>query len=486
MHLPENTLLQSGKYRIIRFIGSGGFGYTYEAEHLILGEHVAIKEFFIKNFCSRDEVASHVTVATQGKKPIVEKLRNKFIDEAKSLFKIRHPNIVRVSDVFEENGTAYYVMDYIEGRSLSEIVKAEDRLSEDRALKYIRQTAFALNHVHRHSRLHLGVKPGNIMIDGDDNAILTGFGASKQYDEENGESTSTFLAYTSGYAPLEQMNNSVGKFSPATDIYSLGATLYKCLTGQTPPDAVMIASGEQLSPLPPTISDAARQAVSSAMRLNKKCRLQSISDFLDILDGRAVNSSEPKQEEGVLDKDPESSRTTDPANGHEWVDLGLSVKWATCNVGASSPSDYGNYYAWGETTVKPEYNYTFHIYGEECMGDISGDSRHDAARANWGGGWRMPTSAECKELKDKCKWTWTSQDGHNGCRVTGPNGNSIFLPAAGWRVGSSLSNAGEIGYYWSSSPGDRKYPCFLSFFRYYACMSHNSSYSGQSVRAVLE
>ena len=139
-------------------------------------------------------------------------------------------------------------------------------------------------------------------------------------------------------------------------------------------------------------------------------------------------------------------------NGHEWVDLGLSVRWATCNVGASNPSDYGNYYAWGETKTKSSYTADNSRTYEVSMSDISGNIRYDAATANWGGGWRMPTKEEFEELLDKCNWQWSSQGGRNGYKVTGPNGNSIFLPAAGWRFGTSLNYAGDSGLYWSSTP----------------------------------
>ena len=139
-------------------------------------------------------------------------------------------------------------------------------------------------------------------------------------------------------------------------------------------------------------------------------------------------------------------------NGHEWVDLGLSVRWATCNVGASNPSDYGNYYAWGETKTKSSYTADNSRTYEVSMSDISGNIRYDAATANWGGGWRMPTKEEFEELLDKCNWQWSSQGGRNGYKVTGPNGNSIFLPVAGWRYGTSLNFAGDGGYYWSSTP----------------------------------
>ncbi len=147
------------------------------------------------------------------------------------------------------------------------------------------------------------------------------------------------------------------------------------------------------------------------------------------------------------------SNTTNIINGHEYVDLGLSVKWATCNVGATNPEDYGNYYAWGETTTKSTYTSSNSTTYGVSMSDISGNAEYDAARANWGGTWRMPTKAEFSELITNCTWAWTTQNEVNGYKVTGPNGNSIFLPAAGYRDGSSLGYAGSDGFYWSSTPG---------------------------------
>jgi formylglycine-generating enzyme required for sulfatase activity len=284
MHLPNNTLLQGGKYRIIRFISSGGFGCTYEAEHTMLEKRVAIKEFFVKTFCNRDENTAHVTEGTQSQKPLVTKLRKKFIEEAKAVSQLQHSNIVNVSDVFEENGTAYFVMDYIDGRSLSDIVNHDGSLPEAKALKYIRQVASALQYVHDHNRLHLDIKPGNIMVNAADQAILIDFGASKQYDEENGENTSSLMGKTPGYAPIEQMGNDVRKFTPATDIYALGATLYKLLSGVTPLSSTDLAGGEELSPLPAKVSASTVHAIAAAMTMNKSKRPQSVKEFLALLD----------------------------------------------------------------------------------------------------------------------------------------------------------------------------------------------------------
>ena len=153
------------------------------------------------------------------------------------------------------------------------------------------------------------------------------------------------------------------------------------------------------------------------------------------------------------------------SKGHNYVDLDLSVKWATCNVGAESPEDYGNYYAWGETATKENYDWstyfdtndggrTFTKYKNEG-GKTVLDPEDDAAHVNWGGSWRMPTKAEWQELYDNCTWTWTTQNGINGYKVTsnkaGYTDKFIFLPAAGLRDGSDLDNVGSLGHYWSSS-----------------------------------
>ena len=295
MHLHPDTLLQGGKYRIVSFINSGGFGCTYEAKHLMLGERVAIKEFFVKDFCNRDEKTAHVTVGTQSKRGLIDKLKGKFIDEAKMLYRMQHPGIVRVFDVFEENDTAYFVMDYIDGPTLSDIVAREGALSEERAVRYIRQVAKALQYVHDHDRLHLDVKPSNIMVDSSDNAILIDFGASKQYDEVDGENTSTLLGKTPGYAPLEQMGNDVVKFMPATDIYALGATLYKALSGVTPLSVILLASGETLEPLPEAVSPSVREAVEKSMSINKNKRPQTIAEFLSLLGEEKPSQQQQKQ-----------------------------------------------------------------------------------------------------------------------------------------------------------------------------------------------
>ncbi len=525
--LAIGKTLLGGKYRIERVLGQGGFGITYLACHTMLDKRVAIKEFFMKEFCERNADTSHVTLGTSGSREIVERFRAKFIKEAQHIAQLNHPHIVRIYDVFEANGTAYYVMDYIEGESLSALVRREGPLASERALHLVRCVGDALSYIHGLKMNHLDVKPANIMLSqATGQPTLIDFGLAKQYDEGGHQTTSTPVGISHGYAPMEQYNiGGVSLFSPETDIYALGATLYKLLSGETPIDAPKLIN-EELH-FPPTIPAHLVAPIRRAMSPAKRDRYSSVADFLAALDGVAgeqpsapapeedTSFDEPAVEATVVDEelqkpapqpisvnplpepageDPQNNREQEPRasrgtiNGHEWVDLGLSVKWATCNVGASSPSEYGNYYAWGETRTKSTYTEENSTTAHTSLGDIAGDPNYDAARANWGSSWRLPTKAEFQELLNNCTWTWTSQGGHNGYKVTGKNGNSIFLPAAGWRYGSSLNYAGELGYYWSSTPYESfsQYACNPYFFSGNRYEDWYYRGSGHAVRPVSE
>lgn len=189
--------------------------------------------------------------------------------------------------------------------------------------------------------------------------------------------------------------------------------------------------------------------------------------------------------------------TTGTLNGHEWVDLGLSVSWATCNVGASSPSDYGNYYAWGETTTKSSYTQTNSSTSHMSMGDISGDSSYDAATANWGSGWRMPTRMELEELVDKCDWqlSWIIRNGnaYHGYKVIGPNGQSIFLPFSGYwdnEFGDGLDGADYyLATYFSSTPTQGNYNLYaesINLSKKEVTLSHAPRAWGLNLRPVTD
>ena len=178
-------------------------------------------------------------------------------------------------------------------------------------------------------------------------------------------------------------------------------------------------------------------------------------------------------------------------SGHGYVDLGLpsGVKWATCNVGAETPTGFGDYFAWGETETKAEYTEENSLtYGKQ-MSDISGNAQYDAATANWGGSWKMPTREQMQELVDYCEWEWMQVNGVNGAKVTGPNGNCIFLPAAGLRRGSSLVNDGGSGHCWSSTPYDDNYGSgayFLCFYNGYEGVNYDNRNYGLTVRPITE
>jgi hypothetical protein len=197
-------------------------------------------------------------------------------------------------------------------------------------------------------------------------------------------------------------------------------------------------------------------------------------------------------------------------NNDEYVDLGLpsGLKWATCNVGANSPEEYGDYFAWGEVEPKTTYDWSTYKYcaglystmTKYCTNSDYGkdgftdnktvlDPEDDAATMNWGGAWRMPTEAEQDELRNNCTWTWTTQNGVNGYKVVGPNGNSIFLPAAGYIFEGTLYHAGSYGYYLSSSLDAPRYPNYAYVMSFLStsvfCLTYGRSL-GLSVRPVFQ
>jgi serine/threonine protein kinase len=742
MHLKQGSVLQGGKYRIEKLLGQGGFGITYVAIQSGLNRKVAIKEFFMKEHCNRDTETSHVSVPSVGARELVAKFKEKFIREAQMISDYKHPNIVIIHDVFEENGTAYYVMEYHDGGSLSSLSLP---LTYQEAASYIRQVASALSYLHDRTTMHLDIKPSNVLIDRDGNAVLIDFGVSKRYDQAGHQTSSTPVGISHGYAPGEQYQQSTLDFSPATDIYSLGATFYKLVTGDTPPYQNEV-NENGLPPFPQTVPSSIAALIDKTMQPRRKDRPQNIAEFLGLLDdalasastggdtimkpedddstvifggdkenaysgekpqapsekkksrrwiwwvltaiilvgtgafaamslksgSEAGETSAPTKEvpqheidkavydrlmkeasaitldnlescnkaiklyeeawvyeekyfsseyrsmfpgdaytqimfaymaasnfeaeaeaeqardeqerikaeqeqmqyqedlddynakmsqadkksrtdekslkeakklyeeaamyeekyketssassfakgassrandmQSMIDNIQKANKQSAPAPtpqqkssatnssttapktgthaGYEWVDLGLSVKWATCNVGASSPDAYGNYYAWGETSTKSEYYSSNSASYGNSWGNIGGSSSCDAARANWGGKWRLPTKSEFQELIDNCTWTWTTQNGHKGYKVTSKkNGQSIFLPAAGCRhAHDTLYGGGQYGGFCSSTPfesytGNAYY---LYFDKGGQNVSKTDRSYGRNVRPVLK
>ena len=278
--LPVGTLLFHGTYRVVRHLASGGFGNTYEAVDTQLGDSVAIKEFFPKQLCGRSSEGGTVTLLSTDCGELFTQLRTKFKKEATRIRRLNHPHIVRVLAYFEEQGTAFYAMDFLRGESLSARMKRTGRLlTETEVRHYLPQVLSALKEMHAKELWHLDLKPGNIMINERDEAVLIDFGASKQLRTEEGVSVSTSLscAYTPGYAPMELVDQSLEDFGPWTDLYSLGATLYTLFTLQSPPTYLRILKGEPLH-LPDHVSAPMQQLITWLMQPVMTKRPQSVGE----------------------------------------------------------------------------------------------------------------------------------------------------------------------------------------------------------------
>ena len=280
--LPPKTTLQNGRYIIEKVLGQGGFGITYKAQDTLLNRPVAIKEFFLADGCAR----IGKTVQPMGNISVQEyqDFRQKFIQEAQLLAKFNHPHIVKVHDCFEENNTAYMVMEFVEGKTLTELL--EDRggvMPEDEAVRYIKQVAEALEEVHNASYLHRDIKPDNIVVRRNGEAVLLDFGIARQFAAQKTQSMT--VALTKEYAPLEQYG-SQARFGPYTDIYALGATLYHLLTGQAPVPATDRVQGVELRPpheVNRNVSRRVSDAVMKAMEIEVKNRPQTVREFVDLL-----------------------------------------------------------------------------------------------------------------------------------------------------------------------------------------------------------
>lgn len=443
MQLKENSQLQSGKYRIIRVLGQGGFGITYLAEHTMLDKLVAIKEFFPKEYCDRDATTSHLTIGTRNSVEIVEMLKGKFVKEARNISRLNHPNIITIYDIFQENETAYYVMEYVDGSSLSDMVKRGGAMSEDEALGYIKMIAKAVGYMHSKSMNHLDLKPANIMVrESDGEPILIDFGLSKQYDASGDQTSTTPVGISHGFAPIEQYRpGGVSVFTPQTDIYALGATLFNLLSGQVPPHYSDILE-DGLPELPASVSQRIIDAIGHAMEVKKNKRPGTIEAFVSELydddnigskssvsSSNVIKNEEPKisfspkntaqnsslssSEETIfigdspLQKNVSSANAPIIINGVEFIDLGLSVRWANMNIGANKADEGGTFFS-----KKTDGNLN-ELYQWNTQGAI------------------VPTKAHFEELINRCNWEWTEFGDTMGYTIVGPNGNSITLPVSG-------------------------------------------------------
>lgn len=323
--LKIGSTLQCGKYEITKVLGSGNFGITYLATTKIavngqLGQmdvsvNVAIKEFYMKDLNNRTLDGSTVE-GTQN--TMVKNYRQKFKKEAGNLAKLHHPYIVKVIEVFDENNTTYYVMEYVEGGSLDDYIKSKGRLTEEEALQCTLEITDALSYMHKNMMIHLDLKPKNIMRNSKGHLYLIDFGLSKQYDENGEPESSTSIGLgTPGYAPLEQASYKQDGTLPVTlDVYALGASLFKMLTGKTPPESSAILNeGFPLSSLQKVgISDNTISIVEKAMAPLRKDRYQTVGEMSKALenygykeDGTIIDANNLSDDDEGNQYEPEST-----------------------------------------------------------------------------------------------------------------------------------------------------------------------------------
>ena len=277
--LNQGATLQNGKYRIEKVLGQGGFGITYLATQTVLGNKIAIKELFMQGVNDRQD--SSVTVSNNANSNLFTHQKRKFVKEAQRIAGLNNKHIVKVHDMFEENDTAYYVMDYIDGVSLQEVITHHHgALAESSVRDYLNQILSALSAMHQHSIWHLDIKPANIMLDKNGNIVLIDFGASKQIESDGTLTVSTSLSLTQGFAAPEQLQGTIQNIGAWTDFYALGATLYVLLTRTMPPTFADIASeGSNTFHFSQNVSTQMRQMVEWMMKLNKHERPQSVDEI---------------------------------------------------------------------------------------------------------------------------------------------------------------------------------------------------------------
>lgn len=483
---------------------------------------IAIKEFFMREINQRDADGS-VSGLSEGS--LAYNYAIKFRKEAERLAVMQHPNIVHVMDFVEANNTFYYVMDYIDGEDITHYMKGKP-LNESEAISIVKDVAEALRYMHKeHKMLHLDLKPGNIMrrkVDG--HIFLIDFGLSKHYSDEGQPDTSTTIGLgTEGYAPLEQGKRASAQssFRPTIDVYALGGTLFKMLTSETPPPASDILEDEELLEDimgKHNVSKQLQKVIVAAMMPSAKRRTPSVSAFIESLDNidedynndviedaideeatvyvveqnvevsqheiiTETSQNEIIQEKSQHEKNKESEKEenvdmedvviAEPTryellSDDDYVDLGLSVNWASKNVGANNRLELGDRYS----AITVDANINWNTIPENIAG-----KELDIANRLSNGRSMLPTRRQWKELIDKCERHWADVNGVVGYRVIGRNGNSIFLPSTG------NSNT----YYWSASKAS-KYKCF--YYLYFNSYNYDIMYnllSGHNyIRPVLK
>ncbi len=326
-HLPAGALLKQGRYKIEKTLGEGGFGITYKGTDSTNSMGVAIKELWPeKAFRQGNTITWPNSISPQ----IRQQQLSKFQLEANYLSRCIHPNIAKVYDWFEENDSAYIVMEFISGKSLYQVWNEEKPLSEERVKGYIIEITSALKVVHTNNLLHRDIKPENIIINNQDRAVLIDFGATREFIAN--QTTNMTQLLTPGYAPLEQYS-AKGKRYPATDIYALCASMYELLTGEPPAAATDRVASENLTPprkLRPDLSPLTEQVILTGMRMKVEERFQTADQLIDALKGNFITPLHRKSldfvKQGNLAEAVQAYErclTTEPNNGEAAVELSL-------------------------------------------------------------------------------------------------------------------------------------------------------------------
>ncbi len=504
----------SGRYRVERVIGMGGFGITYAARHVSLGTQFAIKEFYIEGKCMR--LADNVTVTYQDMEPgAFEKFRKRFHDEAITLCQLDNSHVVHVHDIFDENGTTYILMDFVVGETLQKKVEREGVLPYDLAVNYMAQLCEAVEHIHSHHILHRDIKPDNIIITPSNNVVLIDFGSARSFVHNQEQKHTAML--TVGYAPIEQYT-ATSKKGNYTDLYAVGATFYFILTGKKPlPAAERVIRDELQAPsdLNPQVTDAVSRTIMKALNLKPEDRYQTVEDFQRDLLGYAPGSEQKtvvnEGSTNSVSQDSDTDSTSSLAFVAAWIIILIlclvvfvAYVSTTNHSDQNEPSGYQEYeyiekdhtnpYAEEEAQEdesQEEVSESESEYAEyvdlglpsgtlwKNQNEEGGFYTYDEAVAKFG--CNLPTKNQCEELKNSCRWTWTG----DGYRVEGPNGNQIFLPAEGWHdCEGKVLRVGEYGNYWSSAQLNPKLSWYLFFYSEKVRMCNNSPSIGLSVRLV--
>ena len=536
-------------YTLQRHIGTGGMAEVWYAENKI-GKKAAVK-LLLPKLCDDDNVKS------------------RFLTEAKVMVELNHPNIRQVYDYGDIDGRPAIVMEYLDGDDLKTKLKLGQRFKEVDLKRWWNQLVSALNYTHQKGIVHRDIKPGNIFVDREGNIKLLDFGIAKVRESISRTQTSQKLG-TLMYMSPEQVKDSK-HIDYRTDIYSLAVSFVHLITGKRPYDSDTSSDfeiSEQIvyKPLdlnglptswraflgpylekeaqkrpalrpfeavtPSPIDDADDETeVSGHSAGSAKNHLSGTSSLQPSHNGPAPLSptpnDKPKPKTGLwlglglgiaavvafilFFSKPKHQMidVPDSVAGHDFVDLDLpsGTLWATCNVGASNPEGYGNYYAWGETSTKSTYHMESYKYSsmgtfwDSNLTKYCNDSKYgnngftdnltelqsgdDPAVANWGSGWYTPTEAQWEELLMNTTKQWTMENNVKGFLFTSKkNGQTLFLPAAG--CAPELGDAGSSGYYWSRSLyASGSYGAWCLYFNSDNCgVTHLNRCNGISVRPV--